>query len=190
MAAEAENELGNTSAAWTYMEPVLSRVLPAAKVAALQAKYTASQQAFREGIYDQRALEFAGESLRRADLVRWGIIDQKMELAKQKLTALQQRTGQYEGYPDKVYINNAEDKDKIQVYGFNKGEDDPDVIATLGNWESKNWFVSSGKYTLDDNYINGLYTVQPSTHCIWPIWQTFIDKSNNMLNNDGNLGQL
>ena len=190
MAAEAENELGNTSAAWTYMEPVLSRVLPAAKVAALQAKYTASQQAFREGIYDQRALEFAGESLRRADLVRWGIIDQKMELAKQKLTALQQRTGQYEGYPDKVYINNAEDKDKIQVYGFDKGEDDPDVIATLGNWESKNWFVSSGKYTLDDNYINGLYTVQPSTHCIWPIWQTFIDKSNNMLNNDGNLGQL
>jgi hypothetical protein len=190
MAAEAENELGNTGAAWTYMEPVLSRVLPAAKVAALQAKYTASQQAFREGIYDQRALEFAGESLRRADLVRWGIIDQKMELAKQKLTALQQRTGQYEGYPDKVYINNAEDKDKIQVYGFNKGEDDPDVIATLGNWESKNWFVSSGKYTLDDNYINGLYTVQPSTHCIWPIWQTFIDKSNNMLNNDGNLGQL
>ena len=190
MAAEAENELGNTGAAWTYMEPVLSRVLPAAKVAALHAKYTASQQAFREGIYDQRALEFAGESLRRADLVRWGIIDQKMELAKQKLTALQQRTGQYEGYPDKVYINNAEDKDKIQVYGFNKGEDDPDVIATLGNWESKNWFVSSGKYTLDDNYINGLYTVQPSTHCIWPIWQTFIDKSNNMLNNDGNLGQL
>ena len=190
MAAEAENELGNTSAAWTYMEPVLSRVLPAAKVAALQAKYTASQQAFREGIYDQRALEFAGESLRRADLVRWGIIDQKMELAKQKLTALQQRTGQYEGYPDKVYINNAEDKDKIQVYGFDKGEDDPDVIATLGDWESKNWFVSSGKYTLDDNYINGLYTVQPSTHCLWPIWQTFIDKSNNMLNNDGNLGQL
>lgn len=190
MAAEAENELGNTSAAWTYMKPVLDRALPAAKVAALQEKYTASQQAFREGIYEQRAFEFAGESLRKADLVRWGIIDEKMAEAKEKLKALQKRTGAYEGLPNKVYINNAEDATKIQMYGFNKGEDDPAVIETLEGWESKNWFESSDKYTLEDNYINGLYIVQPSTHCLWPIWQTFIDKSNNMLNNDGNLGQL
>ena len=76
------------------------------------------------------------------------------------------------------------------MYGFNKGEDDPIVINTLDAWESKNWFISSGEYTLDDRYIDGLYTVQPSTHCLWPIWQTFIDKSNSMLNNDGNYGQL
>ena len=189
MAAEAENELGNTAAAWTYMQPVLNRVLPAAKVSALQAKYTASQQAFREGIYDQRALEFAGESLRKPDLVRWGIIDEKMEQAKTKLRALQQRTGDYAGLPDKVYINNAEDKDAIVVYGLNKGEDNPtdDMKET---WESKNWFISSDKFTLEDTYINGLYTVKPSTHYLWPIWETFIGKSNNMLNNDGNLGQL
>ena len=190
MAAEAENELGNTSAAWTYMKPVLDRVLPAAKVSALQAKYTASQQAFREGIYEQRGFEFAGESLRKADLVRWGIIDEKMEEAKNKLKALQTRTGIYEGYPNKVYINNSEDANNIKMYGFNKGEDDPSVIETLEGWESKNWFLSSEKYTLEDNYIDGLYTVQPSTHCLWPIWQTFIDKSNNMLNNDGLYGQL
>lgn len=190
MAAEAENELGNISTAWSYMKPVLDRVLPADKVSALQAKYTASQQAFREGIYDQRALEFAGESLRKIDLVRWGNIDTKMAQAKEKLKALQQRTGAYEGLPNKVYINNTEDATKIQMYGFNKGEDNPAVINTLDGWESKNWFVSSDKFTLEDNYIEGLYTVQPSTHCLWPIWQTFIDKSNNMLNNDGNLGQL
>lgn len=189
MAAEAENELGNTSVAWNYMRPVLDRVLPAAKVAALQAKYTASQQAFREGIYDQRALEFAGEALRKPDLVRWGNIDQKMAEAKEKLAALQQRTGIYEGLPDKAYINNAEDANAIKVYGLNKGEDSPsDEIKD--NWESKNWFVSSGKFVLTQEYIDGLYTVQPSTHCLWPIWQTFINASNNMLNNDGIYGQL
>ena len=189
MAAEAENELGNTSTAWNYMKPVLDRVLPADKVSALQAKYTASQQAFREGIYEQRALEFAGEALRKPDLIRWGIIDEKMAEAKQKLTALQQRTGQYEGLPDKVYINNSEDANNIKIYGLNKGEDSPsEEIKTY--WESKNWFVSSEKYVLTDDYINGLYTVQPSTHCLWPIWQTFINASNNQLNNDGNLGQL
>ena len=189
MAAEAENELGNTAEAWNYMEPVLSRALPAAKVAALKSQYTASQSAFREGIYDQRALEFAGEALRKADLIRWGIVDSKMEEAKAKLTALQQRTGDYASLPDKVYINNAEDATKIEMYGFNPGEDTPtDEMKEL--WESKNWFVSNNELTLTDDYINGLYTVQPSTHCLWPIWKVFIDASNNMLNNDGVYGQL
>ena len=189
MAAEAENELGNTAEAWNYMEPVLSRALPAAKVAALKSQYTASQSAFREGIYDQRALEFAGEALRKADLVRWGIVDSKMAEAKAKLTALQQRTGDYAGLPDKVYINNAEDATKIEMYGFNVGEDTPtDEMKEL--WESKNWFVNNNEYTLTDDYINGVYTVQPSTHCLWPIWKVFIDASNNMLNNDGIYGQL
>ena len=189
MAAEAENELGNTAEAWKYMEPVLSRALPAAKVAALKSQYTASQSAFREGIYDQRALEFAGEALRKADLVRWGIVDTKMAEAKAKLTALQQRTGDYAGLPDKVYINNAEDATKIEMYGFNPGEDTP-TDEMKEKWESKNWFVSNNEFTLTDDYINGLYTVQPSTHCLWPIWKVFIDSSNNMLNNDGIYGQL
>ena len=190
MAAEAENELGKTSVAWSYMKPILDRALPAAKVSALQSKYTASQDAFRKGIYEQRALEFAGEAIRKPDLVRWGIVDEKMAEAKAKLAALQQRTGAYEGLPDKVYINNSEDKDNIKMYGFNKGEDDANVINTLEGWESKNWFVSSGEYVLTDDYINGLYTVTPSTHCLWPIWKVFIDASNNMLNNDGIYGQL
>ena len=161
MAAEAENELGNTAAAWNYMKPVLDRALPSAKVAALQSKYTASQQAFREGIYDQRALEFAGEALRKADLVRWGIIDQKMEEAKNKLTALANRTGQYAGLPDKVYINNSEDANTIQYYGLSMGENDPDKISAIESegWESKSWFGSADKPTLTDDIINGLYVV-------------------------------
>ena len=192
MAAEAENELGNTAAAWNYMKPVLDRALPSAKVAALQSKYTASQQAFREGIYDQRALEFAGEALRKADLVRWGIIDQKMEEAKNKLTALANRTGQYAGLPDKVYINNSEDANTIQYYGLSMGENDPDKISAIESegWESKSWFGSADKPTLTDDIINGLYVQQPSMNCLWPIWQYFIDTSNNMLNIDGNYGQL
>ena len=192
MAAEAENELGNTSAAWTYMKPVLDRALPSAKVAVLQAEYTASQQAFREGIYEQRALEFAGEALRKQDLIRWGIIDQKMAEAKTKLTELANRTGYYAGLPDKVYINNAEDKDAIEVYGLFWGEDDPDKISkiTAAGWESKNWFVSNSTNALTEGNIDGLYVNTPSTNCLWPIWQCFIDASNNQLNNDGNYGQL
>ena len=191
MAAEAENELGNTAAAWSYMKPVLDRVLPAAKVSALQTKYTASQQAFREGIYDQRALEFAGEALRKADLVRWGIIDQKMAEAKAKLQALQTRTGDYAGLPDKVYLKTVENESEIEIYGLNKGENDATVINGFeGDWESKSWFGSADKPSLTDDIIDGLYVATPSLNCLWPIWQNFIDSSNNMLNNDGNYGQL
>ena len=93
-----------------------------------------------------------------------------------------------------MYINNSTDANSIEYYGLNKGEDDPDVIAKLkdAEWSSKNWFVDSatGTNILTDDYINGLFVVTPSTHCLWPIWQTFIDGSNGKLNNDGNLGQL
>ena len=192
MAAEAENQLGNTSTAWNYMEPVLARVLPAAKVNALKAKYCASKDAFQQGIIEQRGFEFAGEQLRKADLVRWGIIDTKMAEAKQKLTDLANRQGAYEGLPDKVYYTLDTDGETLKLYGLNKGEDNADKIKELkaAGWENKNWFVSNGVNIITEDYINGLYVEQPSTHCLWPIWKTFIDKSNGYLNNDGIYGQL
>lgn len=202
MAAEAINEIDGPSAAWTYMEPVLKRVLPAAKVSNLRAEYTASKSAFFEGIVEQRAFEFAGEQLRKADLVRWGIIDQKMQEAKQKVLALGSRTGAYAGLNDKVhYFVNPSDKETLILFGLQRGEIEDNVSdwkaemkAIYGEdieFHSKNWFTdSTGAQTLNDDYANGLFVEQPSTHCVWPIWQTFIDKSNGMLNNDGNLGQL
>lgn len=194
MAAEAENALGNTAKAWTYMEPILTRALPAAKVAALKTKYTASKEAFFEGIVEQRALEFAGESLRKADLIRWGIIDSKMAEEVGKLYALANRTGRYAGLPDKVYINATTDAKNIKIYGLNKGEDDNTKIQELKNagWTSKNWFTDNktGLNVLTEDYIQGLYVVKPSTHCLWPIWETFINKSNGVLNNNGIYGQL
>lgn len=192
MAAEAENQLGNTSTAWNYMEPVLARVLPAAKVNALKAKYCASKDAFQQGIIEQRGFEFAGEQLRKADLVRWGIIDNKMAEAKQKLTDLANRQGAYEGLPDKIYYTLDTDGETLKLYGLNKGEDNADKIKELkaAGWENMSWFVSNGANIITEDYINGLYVEQPSTHCLWPIWKTFIDKSNGYLNNDGIYGQL
>lgn len=192
MAAEAENQLGNTSTAWNYMEPVLARVLPAAKVNALKAKYCASKDAFQQGIIEQRGFEFAGEQLRKADLVRWGIIDNKMAEAKQKLTDLANRQGAYEGLPDEIYYTLDTDGETLKLYGLNKGEDNADKINELkaAGWENKSWFVSNGANIITEDYINGLYVEQPSTHCLWPIWKTFIDKSNGYLNNDGIYGQL
>lgn len=190
MAAEAINALDNDQqTAWNYMKPVLDRALPAAKVEALKAKYTANQNAFFNGIVEQRAFEFAGEMLRKADLVRWGIIDEKMAEAKQKLTDLSNRAGSYADLPLKLYYKN--EGENIVIYGLNHGDTDEEGAA-LDGYKSKQWFVDSktNANLLTEDYINGLYVGKPSLNCLWPIWQTFIEKSNGLLNNDGNYGQL
>lgn len=190
MAAEAINALDNDQqTAWKYMKPVLDRALPAAKVEALKAKYTANQEAFFNGIVEQRGFEFAGEMLRKADLVRWGIIDEKMAEAKQKLTDLSNRAGSYADLPLKLYFKN--EGENIVVYGLNHGDTDEEGAALEG-YKSKQWFIDSktNANLLTEDYINGLYVGTPSLNCLWPIWQTFIEKSNSLLNNDGNYGQL
>ena len=189
MAAEAENELGSTETAWKFMQPILDRALPAAKVLELKAKYTASQQAFREGIYEQRAFEFAGEGIRKPDLVRWGIIDKTMAATKEKLTRLANRTGEYADLPEKVYTKLADDRETLVFYGLNHGDTD-EIGKAMEGYEPKSWFLSNGEPRITSDIINGLYVETPSLNCLWPIWQIFIDTSNGKINNDGNYGQL
>ena len=205
MAAEAVNEIDGPNAAWQYIEPVLSRALPAANVSALKSKYTASHDAFFDGIVEQRAFEFAGEQLRKADLIRWGIIDQKMAEARQKVIDLGNRTGDYSylATQSKIYyFINPNDNETIITYGFEMGEDEngsaawkTEMKSQYGDdieFHSTNWFVDEKTSTnkLDQDYADGLYVVTPSLNCVWPIWKKFIDNSNGMLNNDGHLGQL
>lgn len=210
MAAEAANYLHGAESGWIYMEPVLSRVLPKNEVDALKAKYVVSKETFLEGIIEQRGLEFAGEALRRADLVRWGIIDQKMAEAKQKLQDLAERKGAYADLPDKLYYkiyDETTDKDIIAqygmyvgdgksgealvIYGLNHGDTDElsSELKALG-FSNKGWFSSNGTPIINADYWDGLYVKQPSLNYLWPIWETFVGKSNNLINNDGNCGQL
>lgn len=210
MAAEAANYLYGAESGWTYMKPVLDRVLPSNEVEALKAKYIVSKEAFQEGIVEQRGLEFAGEALRRADLVRWGIIDQKMAEAKQKLQDLAERKGAYADLPEKLYYkiyDESTDKDIIAqygmyvgdgksgealiIYGLNHGDTD-DISSELKalGFSNKGWFSSNGTPIINADYWDGLYVKQPSLNYLWPIWETFVGKSNNLINNSGNCGQL
>jgi len=178
MAAEAINELDGPANAAQYLRPILERALPADKVSALMAQYTASKEAFFNGIVEQRKLELAGEMLRKADLVRWNLIDQKMAEAKTKLNDLRNREGDYADLPTKLYTKlNGEN---LIIYGLNHGDTD-DYGKTLTDYEATTW-ISETK--IQDNYIDGLYINTPSTHAIWPIWQTFVDGSNGRLSND------
>lgn len=180
MAAEAINELESPSAAAVYMKPILDRALPAAKVTAYMNKATAGKEAFFNAIVEQRAFEFAGEMLRKADLIRWNLLSTKMAEAKSKMQQLRRREGAYADLPEKLYYKIDKDGETLVIYGLNHGDTDAEG-ASLGYEENTTW-ISETK--LEDKTIDALYTQNPDENQYWPIWQTFIDSSNGMLSNN------
>lgn len=180
MAAEAINELEGPATAKQYLQPILDRALPAAKVDAYLAEVTVSKEAFFDAIVEQRAFEFAGECLRKADLIRWNMLKEKLDEAKEKMVQLRTRTGVYADLPEKLYYMTDTDGETLIIYGLNHGDTD-EVGATLAGYENTTW-ISESK--LEDDKINWLYNKNPDENQYWPIWQTFIDSSNGMLTND------
>ena len=179
MAAEAINELEGPAAAAPYLKSILDRALPAEKVTAYMSQATASKDSFFNAIVDQRALEFAGESLRKADLIRWNMLKTKLDEAKMKMTQLINREGPYADLPEKLYFKTADDNETLIIYGLNHGDSD-EIGASLGYEGSTTWFDTDD---LTPELINALYQNDPDQNQFWPIWQTFIDSSNGQLTN-------
>ncbi|WP_373730212.1 RagB/SusD family nutrient uptake outer membrane protein, partial [Bacteroides heparinolyticus] len=77
--AEAENELNGPSAG---VYDALDEVRARAGMPAVDKNKYATKEKLRELIRRERAVEFAGEGLRRADIVRWKTSDGKMVAEK------------------------------------------------------------------------------------------------------------
>lgn len=208
MAAEAINELEGPANAAQYLQPILDRALPSSKVSTYMSNATASQDAFFNAIVEQRALEFAGESLRKADLIRWNLLKTKLDEAKTKMKQLARHEGKYSTLPEKIYyyqtcVSESEAAgilatiptnaytsvetidgmtDIFVIYGLNYGDTDTfgKTLEAQG-YDSTTW-LSTDK--LEDSVIDVLYVNNPDENQYWPIWQIFIDSSNGMLTND------
>lgn len=195
MAAEAINELDGPQAAAPYLKPILDRALPADKAEARLAAATASRDAFREAIVEQRGLELCGEMLRKADLIRWNRLGSTLEAAKAEMTQLLNKEGKYAALPDKIYFQTVTGSPKaqstvwdavkagetVEIYGVELGQTDEEGAA-LGYAENTSW---AGKNDWAGK-IEGLYVNDPDQYQFWPIWQTFIDNSNGLLVNSSN----
>ena len=178
MAAEAINELdGNPANAAKYLKPILDRALPASKVTAYMNQATASHNDFFNAIVEQRALEFAGESLRKADLIRWNLLKTKLDEAKEKMKKLARRESPYNDLPEKLYYKTDTDGESLLFYGLNHGE----TGTAPAGYENVTW-INTEK--LPDALIDALYQKNPDENQYWPIWQTFVDSSNGTLSNN------
>lgn len=184
MAAEAINELDGPTAAAPYLRQVRERAFPgnSAKVDAFMSAATASKEAFFNAIVDERALEFTGEMLRKGDLIRWNKLGSKLEEAKEKLQQLENREGKYADLPASIYFNTLADGETLEIYGLNYGDTDEEGAA-LGYSETETWKIASSEETI--TFWDALYLRNPDIQHYWPIWQVFIESSNNMLTNDG-----
>jgi len=94
MYAEATNEYNNgpTAEAKSALEKVRTRGFSdASKIGATPTTY----QEFRNAIINERKLEFGFESLRRTDLIRWGILYETLTETKQNVIDMASRTGKY-----------------------------------------------------------------------------------------------
>ena len=182
MAAEAINELeGNASNAAQYLKPILDRALPASKVTTYMNQATASHDAFFNAIVEQRALEFAGESLRKADLIRWNLLKTKLDEAKTKMAKLINGDAPYNDLPLNLYYTYKEDGETLVIYGLNHGDTDAGGAAKAGYTKSA-WRDKAEK--LPQALIDALYQKNPDENQYWPIWQTFVDSSNGTLSNN------
>ena len=179
IAAEAANEIEGPAAAAVYLKEIRKRAFPAAVQAIKVDAYVnalTDKQAMFNALVEENKYEFTGEMERKQALIRWNLLKTKLDEAKQKMTNLSQRIGEYADVPSTLYFKYKADNVSLDIYGLNRGEiTSPGVDYTSFAWTS-----------LNDAKIASLYkaSVNPDARQFWPIWQVFIDASNNQLTND------
>ncbi len=185
MAAEIAAELGELPEAKLYLKQVRERAFPGRMAVADDYVDALTEANFREAIIKERALEFVGEMLRKGDLIRWGILKEKLDEAKADLAALAEKSGKYAGIPDYVYYTYNEDGCTLRWYGLNKGESDPPAgwnVYTNSDGEASKYFSVSGL----EQRASALYKddVNPEQHMWWPISTLDITNSVGYIKND------
>lgn len=179
MAAETANEIEGPASAAPYLKELRRRAFkPADQVQKVDVYVDAlsSKTAMFNAIVEEHKYEFTGEMERKQALIRWNLLGSKMAEAKDKMTRLRDRSGEYATVPSVLYFKYAADNETLIVHGLNRGESaNPGTGYTSFNWS-----------TLSDSKINSLYRVNPDTRQFWPIWQVFLDASNGKLVNDYN----
>ena len=147
-----------------------------------------------DNIIAERAFEFCGENIRKYDLMRWGILKEKLEKAQADVYALQNNEGVYAGRPDSVYFHYTRNDDYAQngaAYIFDRFVGlDLDAVRPA-DFDKENGWVAKSFFTKEDIAIintENWYLYKPDTdidmHQYWPIFEVNIAASNGTLWND------
>ena len=208
MFAEAENELnGPDAAAQSALKEVRQRAFDqsdwATKVDGYVDSVSASKESFFNAIVNERAWEFGGELLRKDDLIRWGLYEQKMQETVDGIEKLGDEAINLDpNAPHADYIYYRVDNKKITIFEGDNGATppgyepstsaDPDgtTLPLVTGWVKQNWTKSlkNGSTGVYNNIVTNQlspYVESTPVRYIQPIPSIAIDNSNGVLKNDG-----
>ncbi len=179
MLAEVCNELDETNDAKDYLLEVRTRAFRGDADAAAAGLDLSDKGKIFDAIVNERALEFVGEFLRKADLIRWKMLKSKMDEAKLEMKVLSEKTGN-------IYYKYNEDEFSISFFGLNENElgNKPQGTGWIPYTDSKGKEVENYFATITEERINALYLNDPDTRQWWPIFDNTITNSQGKLKND------
>ena len=186
MAAEMANELNETQFAKDCLKQVRVRAFKGNEsVAEDYVNALSGKDNIFEAIAEERALEFCGEFLRKADLIRWNRLYKALEDEKAELRDLASLSGRFSGLNGDVWYRLNEDTEAFEIYGLGEGETGtPEGTG----WEKEPAYISSSK--LKDANIDLIHLQKDEASLnrrqFWPIFRYIIDNSQNTLANDYN----
>jgi len=178
MAAEISNELGDLASAKQYFLPVRERAFDKNSAASFVNGLGSKDDMFN-AIVDERAFEFCGEFLRKADLIRWNKLGSAVMAYKEDMEDFANCEGDYAYLSGRtIYWKANENGDGIEVYGLGKNEDG----APEGKgWEQETSYI---KYSNFEDRLEYFYFNDPDTKQFWPIFNYVLTNSQGYLVND------
>jgi starch-binding outer membrane protein, SusD/RagB family len=128
MFAETENEINNgpTTAAKSAFEEVRKRSLANIGVT------PSTKLDFFNAIEKERFLEFGGEGIRKFDLIRWNLLDKKIQETRAAMVAMAAGTGAYAFVPRYLFVNNVGEELK-----FNNSFYQPTLLTTAPTGQTR-----------------------------------------------------
>lgn len=184
MYAETENQMnGPTSSAKEALSLVRQRAFAeemwTEKVTNYINSVSASKESFFNAIVDERAWEFGGEMLRKADLVRWNLLGEKLNQMKEDVQKLKNREGEFAFVPTYVFYKYEADGETLNFLNPDYQISDAEVSGY-----TKTAWLASTTFTSLDNIIKLIAFDPAKNNHLQPISIQTITESNGVLTND------
>lgn len=177
MFAEAENELsqGPTAAAVAAYEEV--RIRGFGGNASLIGTTPSDYEGFFDALMKERSFELAGEGIRKYDLIRWNLLETRINETKAALLALVARQPPYDQLPSTMYYI----QDTTSLIWLNSFYEPEPASAPEGS-ASISWVSENVTTTIADIYANGF---MPNKSELLPIHTSVIDANPNITQDYG-----
>lgn len=196
MFAETENELNNgpTEAAKDAFRTVRRRAYSVeyrdTKVDDYINSVSGSKKSFFEALVNERSWEFGGEMIRKADLIRWNKLGEKIGYTQNTLIQMgidaNEGSGTYANLPDRIYYKIDSLTKTIDIAGKYSRLSGAPAGYTPKDWLTELIDINGAPVSrIETNWRGYDRTGNVPVKYIYPLPQAVIINSNGALKNDG-----